>query len=208
MDALTALLSGLLAGLALAAPLGAIGVLLVREGLERGLRRALPSAVSVAFVDVLYCAGAVAAGVLAGPVVSAWGPWPRIVGGVVLIALGVRGLLTSHRSGVERPGVAASTSGSPFRRSLLFFGLTALNPATLLYFAAVVTGLPGVGESGISAIAFVVGTGAASFAWQALLVALGAGLARRAGPAFRRITAVVGNGVVVLLGAALLAPPW
>ena len=53
MDFSVALLAGMVAGLALAAPLGAIGVLLLQEGVIRGLRRGLPGAAAVATLDIL-----------------------------------------------------------------------------------------------------------------------------------------------------------
>ena len=204
MDLLVALLAGSVAGLALAAPLGAIGMLLLQEGITRGLRRGLPAAAAVATVDVAYCTVAVAAGALAAPIVNGWSPWPQLLGGVAVVALGVHGLLQGLRakpSAGERP---AGRSGPSRQRYLLFLGLTAINPATLVYFAAILTGLAEFTESGSTAVAFIVGVGVASFGWQALLVALGARLRRRTGPAFRKRSAIVGNGLVVAFGVALI----
>ena len=90
-------------------------------------------------------------------------------------------------------------------RYALFLGLTAINPATLLYFAAILPGLKETASSNAAQVGFVVGVALASFAWQTLLVALGAGLRHRTGAAFRRWTAVVGSGTVVALGALLIA---
>ncbi len=204
MDVLSSLLSGVLAGLALAVPLGAIGVLLIQEGITRGLRRGLPGAAAVATVDILYCTASVAVGTLVGPIVGAWAPWPQIIGGSALVAIGLHGLLRSRRTG---PGVdpALSHSGTSRRRYALFLGLTALNPATLVYFSAVLTGLGRIAESPLSAIAFITGVGVASLAWQALLVALGAGLRHTTGHRFQSWTSALGNGLVALLGAVLLA---
>ncbi|MFB2581350.1 LysE family transporter [Herbiconiux sp. P15] len=205
MDVPLSLLSGLVAGLALAAPLGAIGVLLIQEGLTRGLRRGMPGAAAVATVDILYCIAAVTAGALAGPVVNGWAPWPQIVGGAALVAMGVLGLVRSRRRrGSQGADAPITRSGTSLRRFALFIGLTALNPATLVYFAALLTGLESVTGSPSTAVAFVMGVGVASFAWQALLVALGAGLGRKVGPSFRGWTSVIGNGLVVVLGAALI----
>ncbi|MFB2584556.1 LysE family transporter [Herbiconiux liukaitaii] len=204
MDVPLSLLSGLVAGLALAAPLGAIGVLLIQEGLTRGLRRGMPGAAAVATVDILYCIAAVTAGALAGPVVNGWAPWPQIVGGAALVAMGVLGLERSRRRDSRGADAPITRSGTSLRRFALFIGLTALNPATLVYFAALLTGLESVTGSPSTAVAFVTGVGVASFAWQALLVALGAGLGRKAGPSFRGWTSVIGNGLVVILGAVLI----
>lgn len=205
MDVPFSLLSGLVAGLALAAPLGAIGVLLVREGVTRGLRRGLASAAAVATVDVLYCIAAVTAGVLVGQIVSGWAPWPQIVGGAALIVIGAHGLVSSRRAKAYAPDHTVTRSGTSLGRYALFLGLTALNPATLVYFTAILTGLDQVAGSAATAIAFIAGVGAASLGWQVLLVALGAGLQRKTGPSFQRWTAIVGNGLVMVLGAILIA---
>lgn len=203
MDISFFFLSGIAAGLALAVPLGAIGVLLVHEGVSRGLRRGLPGAAAVATVDILYCAAALTARALVGPVISGWTPWPQVIGGAALIAIGARGLVRVRRTPMDVGGMVTHP-GSSLSRYALFLGLTAINPATLLYFTAILTALDRVAQSPATAIAFIAGVGGASFAWQALLVALGAGLRHRMRPSFQRATAVLGNGLVVALGMALL----
>jgi len=196
-----ALASGILAGLAVAMPLGAIGVLLVQEGAGLGARRALPGAAAVASVDALYCALAVLAGGVAAPLVRAWGRWPALVGSLALLVVAAIGL---RRGFVARPGAVPDEPGrAGWRRYAVFAGLTAVNPATLVYFAALVAALPAAATGG-AALSFVVGAGAASFAWQALLVVGGGLLGGRAGPRTRRATVVVGNGVVAALGVTML----
>lgn len=230
---LSTVLSGLLVGLALAAPLGAIGVLLVQEGVTRGLRGGVPAAAAVALVDVTYCSIALLAGAVAGPLVTSWGRWPQTVGGAVLIALAVHGLVAARRSRERPPREPVPSAGSArtrvvflrtcvahvrapvaFFRTLtgpsrsrfaLFVALTALNPATLLYFVAVVPGLDQVASTATARAVFVVGVGVASFGWQVLLVTLGALLRRTTAPGFGGWTVVVGNGVVACLGLVLVA---
>ena len=51
--------AGVAAGLGIALPLGAIGVLIVREGVERGIRAASVAALAVATVDFGYALVAV-----------------------------------------------------------------------------------------------------------------------------------------------------
>ncbi|WP_291057542.1 LysE family transporter [Herbiconiux sp.] len=205
MDVLFALASGLVAGLALAAPLGAIGVMLIQEGVSRGLRRGLPGAAAVATVDILYCTAAVTAGALVGPLVGALTPWPQIVGGAALVVIGVRGIVAGGHRPVREGAPDARRSQTSLGRFALFLGLTAINPATVVYFGAILTGLGQVAESVPTGIAFIAGVGVASFSWQALLVLIGAALRRRTGSSFQRWTALLGNGLVVLLGVLLLA---
>ncbi|WP_265523458.1 LysE family transporter [Oerskovia flava] len=204
MEHLPVLVAGLVAGLGVAVPLGAIGVLLVQEGASRGRAGGAPAAVAVASVDLLYCVAAVLGGSAAAPVVATWGPWPQVVGGAALVAIAAVGLVRSRRTA---PGAARETTagrGSSWRRYALFFGLTAINPATLVYFAAIVTGLSSITTSAEAAAAFVVGVGLASLGWQLLLVVAGAFLHGRAGPRLHAVTSLVGNGVVGVLGVSMI----
>jgi arginine exporter protein ArgO len=204
MDALTAFGSGLVAGLGIAVPLGAIGVLLIQEGVTRGLRRGAPAAVAVGVIDTVYCTGAVTAGAVAAPAIARLGPWPAVVGGLVLIGIAVLGIRRALGARVAVAGTVDSAPGPSWRRFALFLGLTAINPATLVYFAAITLGLAGLLRSPVRAALFVAGTGLASVAWQLLLVAAGALLRRRTSPRARTITAVIGNSVVAAFGAAML----
>jgi len=204
VDTLISLSSGLIAGLALATPLGAIGVLLIQEGVIRGLRAGLLGAAAVATVDVVYCFAAVTAGTLAGPIVRSWTPWSQLLGGTALIALGVHGLVKSRPTREQAVDQTSNRPATALRRYSLFLGLTALNPATLVYFAAIVSGLDRVAESIPTTSTFVAGVGVASFGWQTLLVALGALLRRQTGPSFQRWTTAMGNGLIIALGAVLI----
>ena len=202
MGPLQALVAGLLAGLGIAVPLGAIAVLLVNEGVSRGFRAGWPGAVAVGMVDTLYCTAAVVLGAVAAPVITAWGRWPALIGGIALLTIAAVGL---WRSGA-RPAVATTEPpvGTGWHRFALFLGLTAINPATLVYFAAITVGLSDLLRSPLAAGLFVGGVGTASVSWQLVVVAAGALLSGRLTPRARRVTAVVGNCIVAALGAAML----
>ena len=140
---LEAVVAGAVAGFAIAIPVGAIAVLIIHTGLTRGVAAGLAAGAGAATADGIYATIAVVAGIgvanLIGPLV---GPL-RIVGGLVLIALGVRGLLTlrSPRAGGEAEALPAAARAH--RRTYLeLLGLTLLNPATVIYFAALTVGLP------------------------------------------------------------------
>jgi len=197
--------AGLVAGLALVVPLGAIGVLLVQEGAVRGWTGGVPAAGAVAGADLLCCLAALATGTILAPVITTWGSWPRIAGGAVLVAIAVWGLLRARRSSFDAEVVAPGVDRAPsWQRGALFFGLTVINPATLVYFAAIAAGIPTVTSSIANAALFAVGVAIASLAWQLLLVAAGAVLRYRTGGRFRRITSLIGNGAVALLGLLML----
>ena len=203
MDIVTALISGITAGLGLAAPLGAIGVLLIREGVAAGLKSGAAAAAGVALVDAIYCLAAVTAGALVAPIIASWGSIPSIIGGTVLTLLGTRGVAKALAApDILVSGRAHATAPSARRRFLLFIGLTAINPATLLYFAAVTVAL----GSRLSAIpasaAFIAGVAGASFCWQFGLIAVGAMLKTRITPLTQRVLSVAGFSVVIALGIA------
>lgn len=203
MDIGVAFGTGLLAGFAVAVPLGAIGVLLIEEGIQRGLRGALPAAAAVASVDAAYCATAVFLSALVAPAIALWMPWPTILGGLALVAIAVWGL----RRGLAEPplgDITGLSARNARHRFQLFFGLTLINPATLTYFAAATTGLTELTSDVFSALAFIVGVGLASFGWQALLVTAGALLRRRTSPRIRRATTILGNAIVAALGLLMI----
>lgn len=201
MDILVALSSGIAAGLGLAAPLGAIGVLLIREGLGRGFRAGSVAAAGVAFVDAIYCVIAVTLGALAAPIIASWGGIPSIVGGAVLILIGVRGVRSSWAKGEDAAVTfGGAASSSRLRRFLLFVGLTAINPATLLYFAAVTAALGAALTALPASAAFVAGVAGASLCWQLGLVAVGAVLTTRISARTQRMLSVAGFCMVIALG--------
>lgn len=192
---------GALAGLGVAMPLGAIGVLLIREGVVAGFRVAAAGAVAVGLVDTAYCVLAVTIGSIAAPWIDFLGPAPQVVAGLVLIGLGASGLV---RSGITttvpgRSDVTRSAVGV-FAR---FAALTAINPATLLYFVALTAALNSA-DAGRNSTAFVVGVGVASVLWQLGLAAIGAVVGGRLHPAGQRLLSVAGSVIVLALGVVAL----
>ncbi|PFG43453.1 arginine exporter protein ArgO [Isoptericola jiangsuensis] len=205
MDILTALGAGLLAGWGVALPLGAVAALLLQEGMTRGFAQGWTAGVAVGAVDVAYCAVAVAAGASAGAVVARYAPWPAVVGGVALVAFALVG---ARRSWAPPRTAPVDTEGDPgpgsrWRRFALFVGLTALNPATLVYFAALTVAVSPT-SSTATAVAFVGGVGIASISWQVALVAVGATVRGRVTPRARHVTTLVGHGIVAALGVAMV----
>jgi len=134
------------------------------------------------------------------PLLGAIDPPLRVVTGLVLVGLGLRGILAARR---ESP-----SAGSPDARALVatyvrFIAITMVNPATLAYFIAVALGFAGsvLNDAG----AFIVGVFAASLTWHAILAVLSGSLHGRLSPNARTVLAVVANGVVIALGVRILA---
>jgi threonine/homoserine/homoserine lactone efflux protein len=197
----TALLNGLIAGLGVALPLGAISVLLLHEAFVHGWRPAAAGATGVALVDLVYAGSAVTAGAAITAALAGHEQAVRRVGAVILTVVAVHGVL-----GVRRPAaltVTATTTADDARAPLAvltrFIGLTAVNPLTAVYFAVLATGLAVTGLR--AGVAFVLGVFLGSWAWQLALVGAGA-LAGERLPAGAR-TAVSLLGYAIVLGYAV-----
>lgn len=114
--------------------------------------------------------------------------------------------LRSARETVE-PGTVLEEAHRPHHRTYLaMLALTLLNPATVVYFSALIVGLPFLGDAG-DRLAFAVAAGAASLSWQWLLAVFGAALGRGGGHRVRRISAAFGNAVIVVMGALIMLAP-
>ncbi|WP_074711123.1 LysE family transporter [Arthrobacter alpinus] len=204
MDIHMALGVGLLAGFGLAAPLGAIGILLIREGMAWGFKDASPAAAAVATVDTIYCIVAVALGVAAAPLVSSWGAWPGLMGGLILVLIGAIGVSKAFGSAQVPVNEPEPQRRGRAGRFMLFTGLTAINPTTLLYFVALLTAVARPLGSFSSSVAFVTGVGAASLVWQLGLVFVGRMFRARAAAKARRRLNTIGFSLVVVLGLAAI----
>ena len=199
-----AAIAGAVAGLAIAVPVGAIAVLIIQTGLTRGIRAGLAAGAGAATADLIYATLAVIAGLgvtqLIGPLV---GPL-RVVGGIVLIVIGARGLASLRSPREVIPTDEAGRVHRPHRRTYLeLLALTLLNPATVIYFAALTVGLPRLGGLP-ERLAFAAAAFATSLLWQSLLAVFGAALGRGSGQRLRRPTTIFGNAVVIALGILIL----
>jgi len=92
----TAALLGLAAGLAVALPLGAIGLLLVREGLTHGPRIGAAGALAIGVVDLLYATAPRAFARFFG--LTAVNPLTALTFAAVAVALGPRMASTGERA--------------------------------------------------------------------------------------------------------------
>ena len=165
---------GLIVGLAIAAPVGAIGVLCIRRTLADGRAVGFVSGLGAATADAVY--GAVAALGLTSisSVLVEHEDWIRLVGGAFLCFLGVR-------TAIARP--AANTVAGSVRGLGAAYGstlaLTLTNPSTILSFVAVFAGLGLADASGdrASAALLVLGVFLGSALWW-LILSGAVGLAR------------------------------
>ena len=156
---------GFLIGLAVAAPVGAIGLLCIRRTLAYGRLVGFITGLGAAMADAVY--GAIAALGLTSVALfleSAQTPL-RLLGGAFLIYLGWRTFISrpTEAAAADRPGSLATTFASTF-------ALTLANPSTIIAFAAIFAsvGLVGSASAG-SALIMVVGVFLGSAAWWLFL---------------------------------------
>jgi arginine exporter protein ArgO len=200
--------AGAVAGLAVALPLGAIGVLLVQQAITAGWRAAAAGALGIGMIDGLYAAVAVLAGTSLSRALTGHESAVQLVGAGLLTAVAVRGLIGLRQVMRDRvptsdpvSGTAAGVRSSPLRVLGRFFALTAINPLTAIYFVALAAGSGDAIGGPERSSAFVVGVFVASLTWQLLLVTVGAVAGSRLGERSRLVTGLV--GYLVVLGYAV-----
>jgi len=194
------LLRGLLIGFSIAAPVGPIGVLVIRRTLAEGRVAGLATGMGAATADAIYgCIAGFGLTAISGLLIDNQ-LWVRLIGGLFLCYLGVRAALAAP---AERAADAAGTS--LLGAYVATLGLTLTNPATILSFAAIMAGLGiGVAAGGYGAAALLVlGVFAGSALWW-LILSGGASLLRLTlmPGALRWVNRASG---LILLGFGLLA---
>jgi arginine exporter protein ArgO len=195
-----AFLAGVAAGYGVAVPVGAIAVLIANLSARVSLRVGAAAGLGAATADGIYALVAVAGGAaVAGVIAPIAGPL-RWVAAAVLLALAAWTAAGAIRHRHRTPAQRAQPVGV-LRAYLGILGLTLLNPATVIYFAALVLGRGGTGGG----VWFVAGAFLASASWQ-LLVAGGGSLVGRllTGERGRLITALVSSAVIAALAIGLL----
>lgn len=195
------LLRGLILGISIAAPVGPIGILCIRQTLERGWRTGLLTGLGAATADMLY--GAVAAfsvtfvsqALLAGQI------WLRLAGGLFLLYLGLRTFL-------RQPLPFSSTAQVRSGRAafLTTFFLTLTNPLTIIAFAAIIAGLgASQPEAGfLSPLLLVLGVFLGSSAWWLVLSSSVNLFKNRVGPNSMRWINRISGLMITAFGIAAL----
>ncbi|MGW1035792.1 LysE family transporter [Streptomyces antibioticus] len=204
-----ALVAGLVAGYGIAVPVGAVATYLVSLTARTSLRTGVCAALGVATADGLYAllatVGGSAVAVALRPVLVPL----RWASALVLLALAARGALTAVRRYRARYLAVRAVPPPPSARRafLSLLGITLLNPATVVYFAALVLGSGASDavrplEQGV----FVGAAFAASASWQVLVAGGGALLGRAlTGHRGRLVTALVSSAVMTVLAVGTVA---
>ena len=174
-------LSGAVAGLAVAMPVGAVGSYLVGLAARERTATALAAALGIASVDGAYAILAAAGGTGLQAMLSGVSGWLTYAAAITLVAVAVHTMRTAFRR--YRGDIQARAQPSrltPARAYLSLVALTAINPATVVTFAAVVLGRSSSegGPSWLAVALFALGAFGASAVWQVLLAGGGSLLGR------------------------------
>ena len=201
-----AVLAGLLAGYGVAVPVGAVGAYLVTLSARTSLRTGLSAALGVAGVDGGYALLAVLGGTAVARGMEPVADPLRWLSVLVLLGLAARTAVTATRAYRARrqPSASRPAETTPARAFANLAAATALNPATVVYFVALLGARAGTPASLAERIAFAAAVLAASASWQVLLAGGGTLLGRAlTGPRARLATALASAGVVVVLALRL-----
>lgn len=166
------LITGALAGLALAIPLGPMAILLISTTLKHDTGIGIFGALAMATVDFGYAALVFAFGNVIINLLTGFLFPLRILGSAILVFVAIKIFLDARKiSVIEGPDLTASPS-SRFKTYAKFFGLTVLNPATAFYFFGITPSVAALSQvTDLWGIAlFAIGVFLGSVVWQMSLV--------------------------------------
>jgi len=200
-------LQGLAIGLAVAAPVGPVGILCIRRTIERGPAIGLATGLGAAVADGIY--GGIAAFGLgaAASALIAEAFWFRLVGGTFLILLAFRTMVSALRiSDEDEPAVGAGrgrAAGIAFSSTIL---ITLSNPATILTFAAIFAGtsIGALGAQSGAAIVLTAGVFVGSALWWFALVAFTTLVRHRLSLGVRRVIDILSGLAFLAFGVVVL----
>ncbi len=193
---------GLLIGLSIAATVGPMSILCMQRTLYKGQRYGLVSGLGIATADALY-------GCIAGFSLTAISQflvaqqfWIRLLGGLFLVYLGLKTLLSKPP---ER-AIEAKKADNFTAAYLSTLLLTLTNPLTILSFAAIFAGI-GVGSASrsyASASLVVLGVFVGSTLWWCILTSVISLLRRRFTPIWLLWINRASGVLIALFGAVAL----
>jgi threonine/homoserine/homoserine lactone efflux protein len=211
MNYILLIITGLLIGFVVAAPIGPINLICIRRTLAFGSINGLVSGLGAAMGDGVFAA-------IIGFGLTAIRHWIegysqvlQLAGGALLLGFGIHTYLADplHGREIKYTGERAASSPSVLRSFASTFALSLSNPATLFAFAALFTGFGGIVASADASPAqaafVVVGVMCGSSLWWLTLTTLVGLLHARIDARVMRIITHVSGVVVSLFGLAMLA---
>ena len=191
---------GALIGLAIAAPVGPIGVLCIRRTLADGRLTGFVSGLGAATADLCYGLIAVLGLTALADLLVGVSFWSRLIGGLFLCYLGFRTLLARP---AEQPTAVNGRGLLGAYLSTLFLTLT--SPATIIAFTAIFAGLGAgsVADSYLEGVLLASGVSVGSALWWLFLSSTTSMLRSRITPELLRWVNVIAG--LIILGFGVLA---
>ncbi len=164
-------LQGILIGLAIAAPVGPIALLCIRRTLRDGRLIGIATGMGAATADGMY--GLITAmGLSVSGLLVSHGDWMRLGGGLLILYLGVITFLRGFQP-QGHDAASAPPAHAPLKAYGTTFLLTVSNPATIIAFIGMISGLSKGAESGPGAAYWLVsGVFCGSALWWFILVGI------------------------------------
>jgi threonine/homoserine/homoserine lactone efflux protein len=190
-------LKGFTIGLAIAAPVGPIGLLTIRRTLAHGRAAGILTGLGAASADAIF--GSIAAfGITAiSSIMIGAKTWLGIIGGLFLISLGWQ---TYSSQPAQNP--AETQASSLPSMYITTFALVLTNPISILYFVGIIASV-GAANNAASATWMVAGVFAGSALWWLTLASIANGLRHKINPrALKMVNQVSG---VIITGFGIFA---
>ncbi|NDB69949.1 MAG: LysE family translocator [Methylocystaceae bacterium] len=151
-------------GIAIAAPVGPIGMLCIKKTLEVGFRGALLVGLGAAFADAAFGAIATCAVSEIFKILVSNAQTIKLLGGVFLLYL-------AYREAKQTTASSEATVKSKTQLKLVaeIFFLTMTNPMTILSFIGIFASISNGPASGLESVAMVVGIFLGSMMWWCIL---------------------------------------
>ncbi|MFZ2508320.1 MAG: LysE family transporter [Steroidobacteraceae bacterium] len=182
-------------GIAIAAAIGPIALLIISTAASHGLRSGCYAALGAALADLFYALLAFSAGALILPLLATWAAGIRAGAAATLIGFSIWLMRQAMTTGDEFPAATR-----PAGTLITTFLLTLVNPVTLVIFTGFVPQLPLAGSLATAA-GLALGLFSGSLSVQLALAVsgwlLGAGLP---GPAWRRSISIVAAAGILVFG--------
>jgi threonine/homoserine/homoserine lactone efflux protein len=198
---------GFAAGLALAIPLGPIGIMMINAAIERGWRHGAAAALGAASVDATYAlvtflVGSAVAGLLASAATAL-----SLLGAAVLVLIGLQIIMKNVRLLASNDGAPASSKAgsSPMKTFAIFVTAVAINPPTAIYFLSIAPsiGALAAGAPLVGALVFAGGAFVGSVLWGQTLALIGIGLRSVTTNKVRAYLGILGGALIVTLAFVL-----
>ncbi|WP_025898466.1 LysE family translocator [Sneathiella glossodoripedis] len=201
------LIKGFLIGIAVAAPVGPVGALCIRRAISDGRVAAIGTGMGAAVADAIY--GAVAAfGLTAvSDLLLSYQKPALIIGGIFLLYLAARSLYPSNSSREHKGGAYRFSVSAAFLSTFL---LTLTNPATILSFAAIFSGIGflAIATDGVLAATLVGGVFLGSAGWWVFLAFAAHALKVKFGDRFEAWVRIGSATIIGLFGVLALTSVW